>query len=141
MKPPTQRQLRVGELVRHALSDFFLRESFQDAALENKILSVSQVRMSGDLKIAYVYVVALGVSDSENITKALNEHRKYIRRLIAPRINLKFSPELRFVEDDTYDKFSRIDTLLRTLKQSSAQTETPPDETSEDPPRIENPRR
>jgi ribosome-binding factor A len=110
---PSQRMLRVGELVRHALAAMFARGDVEDDALRGSVITVPEVRMTPDLKIANAYVMPLGGLHAEEIVAALNRHRKFIRGQVAPQVNMKFAPELRFFVDDTFDEASRIDSLLR----------------------------
>lgn len=105
--------LRVGELVRHALSALFARGEIEDEALSGAVITVPEVRMTPDLKLANAYVMPLGGLHAEEIVEALNRHRKFIRGRIAPQIDLKYAPEIRFFVDDTFDEASRIDALLR----------------------------
>lgn len=114
---PSQRQLRAGELIRHALVDILKREDLHDEALFDRSITVSQVVMSPDLKHAIVYVHALGASDSagwenQELAKALHRNRKYIRGRIGREIALKFTPELIFKPDELFDQASRIEALL-----------------------------
>ena len=111
---PTQRQLRVGELVRHALASVFSRGDVEDEVLEGAVITVPEVRMSNDLKLANAYVMPLGGERAEEIVEALNRHRKFIRGRISPDLGLKFAPEVKFFVDTTFDEFGRIDALLRT---------------------------
>ena len=110
---PNQRQLRVGELVRHALAEIFARGDIDDEALAGVVVTVPEVRMSNDLKIASAYVMPLGGQQAEEIVKALNRHTKFVRGRIAPKLNLKFAPDIRFLVDETFEEASRIDALLR----------------------------
>ena len=110
---PSQRQLRVGELVRHALAAVFQRGDIVDSALEGKVITVPEVRMSNDLKLANAYVMPLGGEGAAEVVEALNRHHRFIRGRISPELGLKFAPELRFFVDDTFDEFGRIDALLR----------------------------
>jgi ribosome-binding factor A len=110
---PSQRMLRVGELVRHALAAIFARGDVEDDALAGAVITVPEVRMTPDLKIANAYVMPLGGQHAEEIVAALNRNRKFIRGRVAPQINMKFAPEIRFFVDDTFDEASRIDSLLR----------------------------
>lgn len=113
---PTQRSLRVGELVRHALADMFARGDIDDDALRGAVITVPEVRMSPDLKIANAYIMPLGGAHADEIVAALNRHRKYVRGRVAPQVNLKFAPEVRFLVDETFEEASRIDALLRSQK-------------------------
>jgi ribosome-binding factor A len=110
---PSQRMLRVGELVRHALAALFARGDIEDEALAGAVVTVPEVRMTPDLKIANAYVMPLGGVHADEIVAALNRHRKFIRGRVAPLIDLKFAPEIRFFVDDTFEEAGRIDALLR----------------------------
>ena len=110
---PSQRQLRVGEQARHALSDVLQREDMRDPALEGAVISVSEVRMSPDLKIATVFVSPLS-GDKEAIIAALNRHARYIRGRVSPALRqMKYMPEFRFRLDTSYENFEKIDRILR----------------------------
>ena len=113
---PSQRMLRVGELVRHALAAMFARGEIEDDALRGAVVTVPEVRMTPDLKIANAYVMPLGGLHAEEIVAALNRHRKFVRGRVAPQINMKYAPEVRFFVDDTFEEASRIDALLRSDK-------------------------
>ncbi len=108
---PSQRQLRVGELVRHALADLFNRGDVMDEALD-KGLTVLEVAMSPDLKIATAYVMPLAGENQDETLAALNKHKKFIRGQISRQLDLKFMPDLRFRLDTTLDYASHIDELL-----------------------------
>jgi ribosome-binding factor A len=110
----SQRQLRVGETVRHAIADVLAHGSVHDPDLEGHIVTVPEVRMSPDLKLATVYVMPLGGKDTEIVLAALERNRKFLRGEVAHRVNLKFAPELRFRVDDRFDEAERIEKLLRT---------------------------
>src|SRR6185437_10863222 len=110
----SQRQLRVGETVRHAVADVLAHGSVHDADLEGHIVTVPEVRMSPDLKLATVYVMPLGGRDTEIVIAALERNKKFLRGELARRVNLKFAPDLRFRVDDRFDEAERIEKLLRT---------------------------
>ena len=110
---PTQRQLRVGEIVRHALASFLSRGEIDDALIQSSVITVPEVRMTPDLKLANCYVTPLGGLRADEVVAALNRHKKFIRGRVAPLIDLKFAPEFRFFVDNTFDEFGRIDALLR----------------------------
>jgi ribosome-binding factor A len=110
---PSQRQLRVGELVRHALAQLFSRGEINDDLVSASVITVPEVRMTPDLKLANCYVMPLGGEKADEIVAALNRHKKFIRGRIAPAIDLKYAPEFRFFVDNTFDEFGRIDALLR----------------------------
>jgi len=108
--------LRVGELVRHALSGVLTRGDVEDAALKGVTVTVPEVRMSPDLKLAKAYIMPLGGGHAEDVAAALNRHAKFLRGRITPEINLKFSPELRFYVDTSFAEADRIEALLRSEK-------------------------
>src|ERR1700761_5292542 len=110
----SQRQLRVGEIIRHAVADILSQGSVHDPELEGHIVTVPEVRMSPDLKLATVYVMPLGGRDTEVVLAALDRNKKYMRGEVAHRVNLKFAPDLRFRVDDRFDEAERIEKLLRT---------------------------
>jgi len=110
---PSQRMLRVGELVRHALSNFLMRNEIQDPDLFDRTVTVPEVRMTPDLKIANCYVMPLGGGDAEDVVAALNRNRKFIRGQVTRDIELKFAPDLKFFVDQTFDEADRITELLR----------------------------
>ena len=105
--------LRVGELVRHALSGVFQRGEIEDELLAGVVVTVPEVRMSPDLKIANAYIMPLGGERADEVAAALNRHQRFIRGRIAPELDLKYAPEVRFHVDTTFDEFGRIDALLR----------------------------
>ncbi len=111
---PSQRQQRVAELVRHAIAEVLARGDIQDPVLAGHVITVPEVRMSPDLKLATAYVMPLGGRDEAEVVKALDANRKALRQEVARRVNLKFAPELRFRRDETFDEAARIDALLRT---------------------------
>ncbi len=110
----SQRQLRVGETVRHALAEILAQGSVHDADLEGHIITVPEVKMSPDLKLATIYVMPLGGRDTEVVIAALNRNKRFLRGEVAHRVNLKFAPETRFRIDDRFDEAERIEKLLRT---------------------------
>ena len=111
---PTQRALRAGELVRHAVSEIFARGDVHDPVLEGHLITVPEVRMSPDLRMATIYVMPLGGKDTEAVLAALDRNKKFLRGEIAHRVNLKFAPDIRFILDERFDEAERIDKLLRT---------------------------
>lgn len=111
---PSQRQLRVGEQVRHALSEVLQRGEVQDEVIENAVISITEVRMSPDLKIATAYVSLLGTDDGQAVIKALARNAKFIRgRASGALRQMRYMPEYRFRLDTSYDNMARIDQLLR----------------------------
>jgi len=117
-KAPSQRQLKVGELMRHAFADIFSRGEIVDEVLSRHSLTVPEVRMSPDLKIATVYVIPLGggAAEAEQAVEHLENHKRYLRGVLAKRVSMKFMPELRFRVDTTFEVSARIDELLASPK-------------------------
>ncbi len=113
-KMPSQRALRAGELVRHAIADMLARGEMHDAVLETHVVTVPEVRMSPDLRLATIYVMPLGGRDEKQVIAALDRNKKYLRGEIARRVNLKFAPDIRFRIDERFDEAERIEKLLRT---------------------------
>ncbi|MDW6025214.1 30S ribosome-binding factor RbfA [Mesorhizobium sp. BAC0120] len=111
---PSQRQLRVGEQVRHALSELLQRGEIRDDLLEKTVVSISEVRMSPDLKVATAFVAPLGAADDEAVVEAFNRNARFIRGRMGPALRqMKYMPEFRFRLDTSYDNFAKIDRLLR----------------------------
>lgn len=111
---PSQRMLRVGEQVRHALSETLQRGEIIDPVIENSVVSISEVRMSPDLKIATAFVSPLGAGDAGIVIEALNKHAKFIRGRVSGALRqMKYMPEFRFRLDTSFDNFARINELLK----------------------------
>ncbi len=111
---PSQRMLRVGEQVRAAVTQILQRGEVRDDLIEKTVISISEVRMSPDLKIATAYVTPLGVADHTDTIAALNRHAKYLRGRLGPHLRqMKYVPELRFRDDTSFDNYKKIDALLR----------------------------
>jgi len=112
--PPggSQRQLRVGELVRHAMAEMLMRGDVHDPVIEGHLITVPEVRMSPDLRLATIYVMPMGGRDAEQVVAAFERHKKFLRAEIAHRINLKFAPDIRFRVDERFEEAERIDKLL-----------------------------
>ena len=113
---PSQRQLRVAELIRHALSEMLTRGEIHDDVLAAHVVTVPEVRMSPDLRLATVYVMPLGGKDTEAVLEALERNRRYVRGEIAEAVNLKFAPDIRFLADETFEEVNRIEQLLASEK-------------------------
>jgi ribosome-binding factor A len=113
---PSQRMLRVAELIRHSMAELLTRGAINDPVLDGHVVTVPRVKMSPDLKLASVYVMPLGGNDASDVIAALDRHKKYLRTEIAHRINLKFAPEIRFKIDDSFDNVAKIDALLNSDK-------------------------
>jgi ribosome-binding factor A len=115
-KGPSQRMLRVGEMIRHKLAELLVRGDVHDDVLASHVVSITEVRISPDLKLATAYVMPLGGKDTQAVIAALEKHKKFIRAEIAHTLNLKYAPDIRFREDETFDEVSRIDQLLHSDK-------------------------
>lgn len=113
---PSQRQLRVGELLRHSLSDILSRGEVRDPELEGVSVTVTQVKPSADMRHATVFVEPLGGKNAKSIVHALNRHKGFIRGLMGKTITLKFTPELRFMEDTSFAEAEKIETLLKSSR-------------------------
>jgi ribosome-binding factor A len=109
-----QRQLRVGELIRHELADMLTRGDIHDPVIAAHLITVPEVHMSPDLRLATIYVMPLGGRDREEVLDAFDRNKRYVRGEIARRVNLKFVPEIRFRIDERFDEAERIEKLLRT---------------------------
>jgi ribosome-binding factor A len=110
---PSQRQLRVGEALRHAIADILFRNEIQDPDLAGVSVTITQVKPSPDMRHATVYCEPLGGENAEVIIKALNRHKGFLRGEMGHRLTMKFTPELRFVEDASFAEALKIDTILR----------------------------
>lgn len=115
-KGPSQRQLRVGELLRHSLSEILTRGEVRDPDLEGVSVTVTQVKPSGDMRHASVFVEPLGGKNAKTVVAALNRHKGFIRGLMGKTIALKFTPELRFLEDESFAEAEKIETLLKSSR-------------------------
>ena len=113
---PSQRQQRVAELVRHALAEVLSRGDIQDDVLTRNVITIPEVRMSPDLKLATAYVMPLGGRDEDAVLKALDKNKKVLRQEVARRVTLKFAPDLRFLRDESFDEAARIVALLRSAR-------------------------
>ncbi len=131
---PSQRQLRVGELVKHAVSEMLVRGEVHDDIIASHVITVTEVRMSPDLKLATAYIMPLGGVDLKPVLEALNRNKKYFRSVIAGAVNLKFAPDIRFREDDTFEEAMRIERLLHSpkVRQDIEKRDDPADENSDE---------
>ena len=109
----SQRQLRVGEELRHALADVFDRGILRDPAIVDRSITVTEVRPSPDLRNATAFVIPLGGDDSIDLFKALHRCAPFLTREVSKRVHLKFAPRLYFVLDDSFDRVDKIDSILR----------------------------
>jgi ribosome-binding factor A len=110
---PTQRQLRVGEMLRHALSEILIRGDVRDPELNGVPITITQVKPSPDMRHATVFCEPLGGKNAEQVIEALNRHRGFIRGLMGKMIELKFTPDLRFIEDTSFAEAQKIEDLLK----------------------------
>lgn len=109
---PSQRMLRVAEMIRHRLAEMLTRSEIHDDVLAAHVVTVPEVRLSPDLKLATVYIMPLGGDDTKVVIEALNRNKRFIRGEIAHAVNLKYAPDLRFLRDETFDEAERINKLL-----------------------------
>jgi ribosome-binding factor A len=112
-RPPSQRQLRVGEVIRHALAEILLRGEVHDPLFEGTVITIPEVRMAPDLKCATVFVAPLGGKDTGAVVEAFERNKKYLRGEVARRVNLRTAPDLRFRVDSSFDVGERVDAVLR----------------------------
>ncbi len=116
-KGPSQRQLRVGEQLRHIISETMIRGHFQNETLINaKAITVSEVRVTPDLKLATAYVMTLGGQDIDEVIPALNEEKDEFQTEINRQTNLKFTPRVRFRKDESFDEAQRIEAVLKEIQ-------------------------
>lgn len=112
-KAPSQRMLRMGELVRHALAEVFSRGDVHDPVLETHVITIPEVAMTPDLRHATAYVMPLGGKDERAVIDALNRNKKYLRGIVAKKVQAKFAPDLHFRLDERFDRADEIDRLLK----------------------------
>jgi ribosome-binding factor A len=110
---PSQRALRAGEVIRHAIADILSRGEVHDPVIAGHLITVPEVRMTADLKLATIYVMPLGGRDTKDVLAALERNKRYLRGEIARRVNLKFAPDIRFRLDERFEEAERIEKLLR----------------------------
>lgn len=115
-KGPSQRMLRVGELIRHKVSEMLIRGDIHDDVIAAHSITIPEVRISPDLKVATVYVMPLGGKSIKPVIEALTRNKKYIRAEVAHTLNLRYAPDLKFREDETFEEATRIDRLLDSPK-------------------------
>jgi ribosome-binding factor A len=113
---PSQRMLRVAEMIRHKLSDMLTRGEIHDDVLASHVITIPEVRITADLKLATIYVMPLGGADVKPVLDALERHKRFIRGEIAHAINLKYAPDIRFRFDEAFDEAQRIEALLDSPK-------------------------
>ncbi|WP_075533799.1 30S ribosome-binding factor RbfA [Candidatus Pelagibacter communis] len=112
----SQRQLRVGELVKQNLGQLFLRNEAKIPLINTKLITVTEVRMTPDLKTARVYVIPLGGIDTKEIVKILTEYSHLVRKALSKRLDIKFLPKLTFVEDNSFEYAEKIERIIKENK-------------------------
>ena len=117
-KPFTQRQLRVGELVKQNLGEIFIRDEAKIPSFNSKIITVTEVRMTPDLKTARVYVIPLGGIDTKETVRILTEYSHLVRRALSKRLDIKFLPKLTFVEDNSFEYAEKIEKIIKKNKEN-----------------------
>jgi ribosome-binding factor A len=117
-KPFSQRQLRVGELVKQNLGELFIRNEAKIPTINSKLVTVTEVRMTPDLKTARVYVIPLGGIDTRETVRILTENSHLVRRALSKRLDIKFLPKLTFVEDNSFEYAEKIEKLIKKNKEN-----------------------
>ena len=115
-RPFSQRQLRVGELVKQNLGQLFLRNEAKIPLINTKLITVTEVRMTPDLKTARVYVIPLGGIDTKETVKILTEYAHLVRKALSKRLDIKFLPKLTFVEDNSFEYAEKIEKIIKENK-------------------------
>ncbi len=113
----SQRQLRVGELVKQNLGELFIRNEAKIPTINSKLITVTEVRMTPDLKTARVYVIPLGGVDTKETVKILTEYSHLVRKALSKRLDIKFLPKLTFVEDNSFEYAEKIERLIKKNKE------------------------
>jgi ribosome-binding factor A len=140
-RAPSQRQLRVGEVIRHALAEILQRGDVHDPVLETNVVTVPEVRVAPDLKCATVFLMPLGGKNTDEVVAAFDRNKSFLRGEVARKVNLRSAPDLRFRVDTSFDEGAKIDAMLqapevkRDLNSTAAnddqpQANTPPKDTS-----------
>ena len=117
-KPFTQRQLRVGELVKQNLGELLIRNEAKIPSINSKLITVTEVRMTPDLKTARVYVIPLGGTDTKETVKILTEYSHLVRKALSKRLDIKFLPKLTFVEDNSFEYAEKIEKIIKKIKEN-----------------------
>ena len=115
-KPYSQRQLRVGELVKQNLGELFIRNEAKIPLINSKLITVTEVRMTPDLKTARVYVIPLGGTDTKETVRILTEYSHLVRKALSKRLDIKFLPKLTFVEDASFEYAEKIERIIKRIK-------------------------
>ena len=114
----TQRQLRVGELVKQNLGELFIRNEAKIPSINSKLITVTEVRMTPDLKTARVYVIPLGGIDTKEIVRILTEYSHLVRKALSKRLDIKFLPKLTFIEDNSFEYAEKIEKIIKKNKEN-----------------------
>ncbi|MDC3104201.1 30S ribosome-binding factor RbfA [Candidatus Pelagibacter bacterium] len=117
----SQRQLRVGELVKQNLGELFIRNEAKIPSINSKLITVTEVRMTPDLKTARVYVIPLGGIDMKETVSVLTEYSHLVRRALSKRLDIKFLPKLTFVEDNSFEYAEKIENIIKEIKKNDTQ--------------------
>ena len=117
-RPFSQRQLRVGELVKQNLGELFIRNEAKIPSINSKLITVTEVRMTPDLKTARVYVIPLGGIDTKETVRILTEHSHLVRRALSKRLDIKFLPKLTFIEDNSFEYAEKIEKIIKKIKKN-----------------------
>ena len=117
-KPPSQRQLRVGELVKQNLGELLIRNEAKLPSMNSKLITVTEVRMTPDLKTARVYVIPLGGTNTKETVRILTEYAHLVRRALSKRLDIKFLPKLTFVEDNSFEYAEKIEKIIKKNKEN-----------------------
>ena len=115
-QPFSQRQLRVGELVKQSIGEIFIRDEAKISSINSKLITVTEVRMTADLKTARVYVIPLGGIDTKETVKILTEYSHLVRKALSKRLDIKFLPKLTFVEDNSFEYAEKIEKIIKKIK-------------------------
>jgi len=118
-RPYSQRQLRVGELVKQNLGELFIRNEAKIPSISTKLITVTEVRMTPDLKTARVYVIPLGGIDTKETVRILTEFSHLVRRALSKRLDIKFLPKLTFVEDNSFEYAEKIEKIIKKNKKEN----------------------
>ena len=117
-RPFSQRQLRVGELIKQNLGELLIRNEAKIPSINSKLITVTEVRMTPDLKTARVYVIPLGGTDTKETVRILTEHSHLVRRALSKRLDIKFLPKLTFIEDNSFEYAEKIEKIIKKIKKN-----------------------
>jgi ribosome-binding factor A len=118
-RPFSQRQLRVGELVKQNLGELLIRNEAKLPSINSKLITVTEVRMTPDLKTARVYVIPLGGTDTKETVRILTEYSHLVRKALSKRLDIKFLPKLTFVEDNSFEYAEKIERIIKKNKENA----------------------